>query len=210
MLVDGRRADVDALGLDVQLARQAEQLDQGLAGRGDRVAGTDRRLGLDVDDELSKLCALLDTGGLDLVGHLEDGAVDRVDRHAADLVVGALVLDGRDVAAATLDDELHLQLALVGQRGELSSGLWTSTPAGGAMSAAVTSPAPDLRRYIVTGSSGLGETTRLLRLRMISVTPSLTPSIVENSWRTVSTLMLVTEAPGMDDRRVRRSELPSV
>ena len=29
---------------------------------------------------------------------------------------------------------------------------------------------------------------------MISVTSSLTPSIVENSWRTVSTLMLVTGA----------------
>ena len=45
---------------------------------------------------------------------------------------------------------------------------------------------------------------------MISVTSSVTPSMVENSWRTVSTLMLVTEAPGMEDRRVRRSELPSV
>src|SRR6188472_4770736 len=33
LLVDRRRADVDALGLDVQLAGQAEQLDQGLAGQ---------------------------------------------------------------------------------------------------------------------------------------------------------------------------------
>ena len=33
---------------------------------------------------------------------------------------------------------------------------------------------------------------------MISVTSSLTPSMVENSWRTVSTLMLVTEAPGIE------------
>ena len=45
---------------------------------------------------------------------------------------------------------------------------------------------------------------------MISVTSSLTPSMVENSWRTLSILMLVTEAPGIDDSRVRRSELPSV
>src|SRR5665809_19345 len=52
LLVDGRRADVDALGLDVELTGQTEQLDQRLAGRGDRVAGTDRLLGLDVDDEL--------------------------------------------------------------------------------------------------------------------------------------------------------------
>jgi hypothetical protein len=34
----GRRADVDALGLDVELARQTEQLDQRLAGGGDGVA----------------------------------------------------------------------------------------------------------------------------------------------------------------------------
>src|SRR5690606_19229880 len=37
-----RRADLDALGLDVQLTCQAEQLDQGLAGRGERVARRDR------------------------------------------------------------------------------------------------------------------------------------------------------------------------
>ena len=45
---------------------------------------------------------------------------------------------------------------------------------------------------------------------MISVTSSLTPSMVENSCRAVSTLMLVTEAPGIEESRVRRSELPSV
>ena len=33
---------------------------------------------------------------------------------------------------------------------------------------------------------------------------------VENSWSTPSTLMLVTEAPGIDESSVRRSELPSV
>jgi len=42
------------------------------------------------------------------------------------------------------------------------------------------------------------------------MTSSFTPSMVENSWSTLSTLMLVTDAPGIDDRRVRRSELPSV
>src|SRR5207244_7697337 len=46
-----RRADVDALGLFVQLAEQAEQLDQGVPGAGDRVARRHRRLGLYVDDE---------------------------------------------------------------------------------------------------------------------------------------------------------------
>src|ERR1700733_11664323 len=56
-----------------------------------------------------------------------------------------------------------------------SSGLCPSTPAGGAMSAAVTSPGPCLRRYITTGSSCSEETTSALRLRMTSGTSSCTP-----------------------------------
>src|SRR3954447_10908302 len=91
-----------------------------------------------------------------------------------------------------------------------NSGLCTSTPAGGAMSAAVTSPGPCLRRYMVTGSSESEVTTRPLRFRMISVTSSLTPGTVVNSCRVPSIRMLVTAAPGIDDRRVRRRELPRV
>ncbi len=68
-----RRAHVDALGLDVELAGEAEQLDQGLAGGGDGVARTDGRLGLDVDDEPVEVGALLDAGGLDLVLDLQHG-----------------------------------------------------------------------------------------------------------------------------------------
>src|SRR6478609_9293913 len=52
LLVDRRRADVDALGLDVELTGQTEELDQRLAGGRDRVTGLHRRLGLDVDHEL--------------------------------------------------------------------------------------------------------------------------------------------------------------
>jgi hypothetical protein len=63
---------------------------------------------------------------------------------------------------------------------------------------------------MVTGSSSSEETTRPLRFRMISVTSSTTPSMVENSWRLPSILMLVTAAPGMEDSRVRRRELPRV
>src|SRR5450631_1351409 len=90
------------------------------------------------------------------------------------------------------------------------SELCTSTPAGGAMSAAVTAPGPCLRRYITTGSSCSLETTRPLMLRMISVMSSLTPGIVENSCSTPSTRRLVTAAPGMLESSVRRSELPRV
>ena len=78
------------------------------------------------------------------------------------------------------------------------------------MSAAVTAPGPCLRRYMTTGSSCSEETTRPLTLRMISVTSSLTPGIVENSCSTPSMRMLVTAAPGMLESRVRRRELPSV
>src|SRR5450631_3556194 len=90
------------------------------------------------------------------------------------------------------------------------SELCTSTPAGGAMSAAVTAPGPCLRRYITTGSSCSLETTRPLMLRMISVMSSFTPGIVENSCSTPSTRRLVTAAPGMLESSVRRSELPRV
>ena len=78
------------------------------------------------------------------------------------------------------------------------------------MSAPVTAPGPCLRTYMVTGSSSSEETTRPLRFRMISVTSSLTPATVVNSCSTPSIRTLVTAAPGMDDSRVRRSELPRV
>src|ERR1044071_9827400 len=81
-----------------------------------------------------------------------------------------------------------------------SSGLCTSTPAGGAMSAAVTSPGPCLRRYMVTGSSESELTTRPLRLRMISVTSSLTPGTGVNSCRVPSMRMLGTAAAGVEGR----------
>ena len=78
------------------------------------------------------------------------------------------------------------------------------------MSAAVTAPGPCLRRYMTTGSSTSELTTSPLMLRMISVMSSLTPGTVVNSCSTPSTRMLVTEAPGIEDSRVRRRELPRV
>ena len=60
------------------------------------------------------------------------------------------------------------------------------------------------------GSSRSEETTNCLMLRMISVTSSFTPGMVLNSCSTPSMRMLVTAAPGIDDRRLRRSALPIV
>src|SRR5215469_11289070 len=83
-------------------------------------------------------------------------------------------------------------------------------PAGGAMSAAVTTPGPCLRKYMCTGSSCSEETTSSFRFKMMSVTSSETPGTVENSCSTPSILMLVTAAPGMEESSVRRIEFPIV
>ena len=87
------------------------------------VARRDRGLGLDVDDEPVEVGALLDAGRLDGVGDLEDRRVDRVDRDAADLLAGLLVLHGGDVAAATLDDQLDLEPALLVDRRDVQLGV---------------------------------------------------------------------------------------
>ena len=44
----------------------------------------------------------------------------------------------------------------------------------------------------------------------MSVTSSVTPLMVVNSWSASSKRTCVTAAPGIDDSSVRRSELPSV
>ena len=108
---------------DDQDYAETEQLDQGLAGAGDRVAGAHARLGLDVQDQLVEVGALLDTRGLDLVGDPHHRRVDRVDRDPADLLARLLVLGGGHVAAAALDGQLHLQLALAVQRGDVQIGV---------------------------------------------------------------------------------------
>src|SRR5205823_6185527 len=49
--------------------------------------------------------------------------VDGVDRNPADLLPGLLVLGGRDVTAAALDRQLHLELALAVERGDVQVGV---------------------------------------------------------------------------------------
>ena len=45
---------------------------------------------------------------------------------------------------------------------------------------------------------------------MTSVTSSVTPAMVSNSWRASSKRSCVMAAPGIDESSVRRRELPSV
>ena len=51
---------------------------------------------------------------------------------------------------------------------------------------------------------------KLLMCKIIVVTSSTTPSIVENSCSTPSIWIDVTAAPGSEDKRIRRKELPRV
>jgi hypothetical protein len=116
-------ASVDALGVDVELARQPEQLGQRLPRASHRVPRADGRLGLDVQDESVEVGALLDSGGFHLVGDAHHRRVDGVDRNPSDLLAGLLVLGGGDVAATALDGHLHLQLALAVERRDVQIGV---------------------------------------------------------------------------------------
>src|ERR687898_2354024 len=78
------------------------------------------------------------------------------------------------------------------------------------MSAAVTSPGPSFAIVSSIGSSRSSLNFKPLRLRMMSTTSSLTPSIVENSCETPSIRTLVTAAPVSPESMTRRSELPRV
>jgi hypothetical protein len=91
-----------------------------------------------------------------------------------------------------------------------SSGFKISTPAGGATSPAVTSAGPLAFRYIVVGSSRSERTTSSFRFKITSVTSSVTLGTVANSCSTPSIRTDEIAAPGMDESKVRRSELPTV
>ena len=79
-----------------------------------RVARRHRAVGPDVDRQLVVVGVLADARRLDQVVDLLDRRVDRVDRDPADAEILVEVLVGRDVAAAALDAQLHVQLAVLG------------------------------------------------------------------------------------------------
>ena len=67
--------------------------------------------------------AAIDTGGLDLVTHLQHRRVDRIHRNPPDLLAWLLVHSGRHVATTPLDYELDLELALGIQGCDLKVGV---------------------------------------------------------------------------------------
>ena len=123
LLVDRGRPDLDALGILVEFPGEAEELDEGTAGRGNGVARQHGGLGLHVDDETVEVGALLDAGGLHLVAHAEHRGVDGVDGQTSDLGVRVLVEGGGDVAAAALDDEFHLDASVIIEGGDVQVGV---------------------------------------------------------------------------------------
>jgi hypothetical protein len=70
----------------------------------------DGTIGLDVESELLIVGALLDTVVVNLILHILDGSMDRIDSDNTDSGIGILVLVGRDITAALIDGELYLKL----------------------------------------------------------------------------------------------------
>jgi len=88
------------------------------AGAADRLFRVDRAVGLDVDDQLVQIRALLDARRIHRVGHAPHGRERSIQLQAADrtrLLLERKTRRRRAVAAATLDAQRHRQLTRLGQ-----------------------------------------------------------------------------------------------
>src|SRR5450755_1735957 len=97
------------------------------AGPTDGLFRLDRAVGLDVDDELVEVSALLDAGRFDRVGHATHWAEGRIEQQAADgtaLLLECHALHRRPVAAAALDFKQHVELTRLGQIGNDELGVY--------------------------------------------------------------------------------------
>src|SRR5215831_1709400 len=90
------------------------------------------------------------------------------------------------------------------------SGFRTSTPSTSEMSLAVMRPSPSLSRRTTLGFASCILSRTSFRLRTMSVTSSTTSGSVVNSCSALSIFTAVIAAPCSDERRMRRSEFPSV
>ena len=79
----------------------------------------DRPVGLDVERQLVEVGLLPDPGLLDVIGDSPHGREDRVDRDHADGLIGRLVLLRGPVAATATDGQIHLELGLLLERGDV-------------------------------------------------------------------------------------------
>ena len=193
-------AQLEALGLVLEVGHQPDQRAQGVAGRGERLAGRERAVGLDVEDQAVEVGRLLDPHRLDREGDAPHGREDRVDRDHAD-GGGPLVALGRDVAPAALDRDVDGQAALAVERGDVELGVEDLDVGGELQVAGGDVAGPRLSQRRVTGSSACTRRTRSFRFKMMSVTSSFTPGSVVNSCRASSKRTWVTAAPGIDDSK---------
>ena len=97
----------------LQVREHRQLLDQHRRGVADSLLRLDDAVGLDVEDQLVEVGALLDARALDGVADPANRAEGRVEEDAADVpaALGLQPCGGRLVAAPLLDLDLHLELA---------------------------------------------------------------------------------------------------
>ncbi len=97
----------------LQVGEHRQLVDQHRRGVADRLLRLDDAVGLDVEDQLVEVGALLDTGALDGIADAAHRAERRVEQDVADraAALGLRARGRRLVAAAPLDLDLHLDLA---------------------------------------------------------------------------------------------------
>jgi hypothetical protein len=115
-------AELEPARLVGQVGHETDERAQGVGRGGERLAGRDRPVGLDLDGQAVVVGGLLDAGRLDRERHPSHGREDRVDRHHTDLR-GPLVAIGRQVAATLLDGQVGSEAALGVDRGEVQCGV---------------------------------------------------------------------------------------
>ena len=118
----GHLAELEALRVVAHVGDEAHEGAQGVAGGGERLAGVDGAVGLDVEHEPVVGGGLLDAGGLDLEGHPAHRREDRVDRDHAD-GGAALVAVGGHVATALRHGDVDGQAGRLVQRGDVQVGV---------------------------------------------------------------------------------------
>jgi hypothetical protein len=109
-----------------ELREDGQLLDQDLGRGADRLLRRDGAVGDDLHDELVEVGALLDAGALDRVAHPRDRRERRVEDDPADRLgrlVAVAAQVARDVAAALLDLDLHVELAARGEMRDLMLGV---------------------------------------------------------------------------------------